>query len=177
VLHNLNFFHLIFTRSASHPLNESPQRILLLFKHKLRFSFSCFPQHAKHIPCFQHHFSWFWNIVNIVRKHIGFELLMALESAVVFGGTIPQLGLKDLGCKPSGFGLNWINGSERVCKWMRSGGISGFSACRSIRSVEDENKSKRETKLQRVVDQTNNDVSRRLQKDLSSLPSGLFYSI
>ncbi|XP_062153381.1 arogenate dehydratase/prephenate dehydratase 1, chloroplastic-like [Alnus glutinosa] len=101
---------------------------------------------------------------------------MALESAVVFGGTIPQLGLKDLGCKPSGFGLNWINGSERVCKWMRSGGISGFSACRSMRSVEDENKSKRETKLQRVVDQTNNDVSRRLQKDLSSLPKPLSVS-
>lgn len=107
-----------------------------------------------------------------MRKHIGFEVFMALESVVVFGGTIPQLG-----CKSSGFGLNWINGSERVSKWMRSGGSSGFSACRSMRSVEDENKSNPGTKLQRVVDQTKNDVSRSLQKDLSSLPSGLFYSI
>lgn len=102
---------------------------------------------------------------------------MALESVVAFGGTNPQSGLKNLGCKPSGFALNWINGSEKVCKWMRFGGFSGVSACRSMRSVEDENESKRETKLQRVVDQTDNDVSMRLQKDLSSLPSGLFYSI
>jgi hypothetical protein len=102
---------------------------------------------------------------------------MALESVVVLGGVIPQLGLKDLGCKPSGFVLNWVNGSEKACMWMRSGGFSGFSACWSMRSVEDENKSKRGTKLQRVVDQTENNVSRRLHKDLSSLPSGLFNSI
>lgn len=102
---------------------------------------------------------------------------MALESVVAFGGTNPQSGLKNLGCKPSGFALNWINGSEKVCKWKRFGGFSGVSACRSMRSVEDENESKRETKLQRVVDQTDNDVSMRLHKDLSSLPSGLFYSI
>jgi hypothetical protein len=46
-----------------------------------------------------------------------------------------------------------------------------------MQSVEDENKSKRGTKVQRVVDQIENNVSMRLYKDLSSLPSGLFYSI
>ena len=107
---------------------------------------------------------------------------MALEFVVVFEGVIPQLGLKDLGlkdlgCEPSRLALNWVNGLDKVCKWMRSGGFSGFSACRSMRSVEDENKSKQGTKLQRVVDQTENNVSRRLYKDLSLLPSGLFYSI
>jgi hypothetical protein len=57
---------------------------------------------------------------------------MALESVVVFGGIILQLGLKDMGCKPSGFALNWVNGSDKVFKWMRSGGFSSFSACRSM---------------------------------------------
>ena len=79
---------------------------------------------------------------------------MALEYVVVFGGVILQLGLKDLGCKPYGFALNWVNGSNKVCKWMRSGRFSSFSTCWSMRSVEDENNSKRGMKLQQVVDQT-----------------------
>lgn len=90
---------------------------------------------------------------------------------VAFGGSSPH----DLGSKPSELALSWINGSGEVCKWIRFGGFSSFSACRAIRSVEDGNTSKRGTELQRVIEQTGNDVSMKLQKDLSSLPSGLSF--
>lgn len=102
--------------------------------------------------------------------------MMALKTVFVLGGTNSQLGWKDLGPKPSGFALNSVNGSEKMCKWMRFGGFPGLSACRAIGSVENENTSNQGTKLQRIVDQTENDVSRRLQKDLNSLPSGFAYS-
>nr|XP_023920052.1 arogenate dehydratase/prephenate dehydratase 1, chloroplastic-like [Quercus suber] len=101
---------------------------------------------------------------------------MALKTVVVLGVTNSQYGWKDLGTKPSGFPLNWINESEKVCKWMRFGGFPGLSACRAIRSVENKNTSNRGTKLQQIVDQTGNDVSRRLQKDLNSLPRPLSVS-
>ncbi|GMY09877.1 arogenate dehydratase/prephenate dehydratase 1, chloroplastic-like [Fagus crenata] len=101
---------------------------------------------------------------------------MALKTVFVLGGTNSQLGWKDLGPKPSGFALNWVNGSEKMCKWMRFGGFPGLSACRAIGSVENENTSNQGTKLQRIVDQTENDVSRRLQKDLNSLPRPLSVS-
>ncbi|XP_050248003.1 arogenate dehydratase/prephenate dehydratase 1, chloroplastic-like isoform X1 [Quercus robur] len=101
---------------------------------------------------------------------------MALKTVVVLGVTNSQYGWKDLGSKPSVFPLNRINESEKVCKWMRFGGFPGLSACRAIRSVENENTSNRGTKLQQIVDQTENDVSRRLQKDLNSLPRPLSIS-
>lgn len=101
---------------------------------------------------------------------------MALKTVVVLGVTNSQYGWKDLGTKPSGFPLNWINESEKVCKWMRFGGFPGLSACRAIRPVENKNTSNRGTKLQQIVDQTGNDVSRRLQKDLNSLPRPLSVS-
>lgn len=102
---------------------------------------------------------------------------MALKSMVAFGASYPHHGTKDLGFKPSEVALIWINGSGEVCKWNRSGGFSGFSACRAIRSVEDgRNTSNRGTELQRVIEPTEKDVSTRLQKDLSSLPSGLSFS-
>ncbi|KAL0001691.1 hypothetical protein SO802_015472 [Lithocarpus litseifolius] len=101
---------------------------------------------------------------------------MALKTVVVLGVTNSQSGWKDFGSKPSGFPLNRINESEKVCKRMRFGGFPGLSACRAIRSVENENTSNRGTKLQQIVDQTENDVSRRLQKDLNSLPRPLSVS-
>ncbi|XP_075670815.1 arogenate dehydratase/prephenate dehydratase 1, chloroplastic-like isoform X2 [Castanea sativa] len=101
---------------------------------------------------------------------------MALKSVVVLGVTNSQYGWKDLGSKPSGFPLNRINESEKVFKWMRFGGFPGLPACRAIRSVENENTSNRGTKLQQIVDQTENDVSRGLQKDLNSLPRPLSVS-
>ncbi|KAF5458331.1 hypothetical protein F2P56_022366 [Juglans regia] len=97
---------------------------------------------------------------------------MALKAMVAFGGSSPH----DLGSKPSELALSWINRSGEVCKWIRFGGFSSFSACRAIRSVEDGNTSKRGTELQRVIEQTGNDVSMRLQKDLSSLPKPLSIS-
>lgn len=98
---------------------------------------------------------------------------MALKSVVLLGSINLHLGWKDLGSKPSGFPSNWINGSEEACKWVRFG---GFSACPAIRSVEGGNTSKQDTDLQRVVDKTENDISKRLQKDSSSFPSGSTYS-
>lgn len=100
---------------------------------------------------------------------------MALKTVVVLGVTNSQYGWKDLGSKPSGFPLNRINESEKVFKWMRFGGFPGLSACRAMRSVENENTSNRSTKLQQIVDQTENHVSRGLQKDLNSLPSGVLF--
>ncbi|KAK4577267.1 hypothetical protein RGQ29_027688 [Quercus rubra] len=101
---------------------------------------------------------------------------MALKTVVVLGVTSSQYGWKDLGSKPSGYPLNRINESEKVCKWMRFGGFPGLSACRAIRSVENENTSNRGTKLQQIVDQTENDDSRRLQRDLNSFPRPLSIS-
>ncbi|KAK7843617.1 arogenate dehydratase/prephenate dehydratase 1 [Quercus suber] len=92
------------------------------------------------------------------------------------GGYKFSVWLERLGDQASGFPLNWINESEKVCKWMRFGGFPGLSACRAIRSVENKNTSNRGTKLQQIVDQTGNDVSRRLQKDLNSLPRPLSVS-
>lgn len=100
---------------------------------------------------------------------------MALKTVVVLGVTSSQYGWKDLRSKPSGYPLNRINESEKVCKWMRFGGFPGLSACRAIRSVENENTSNRGTKLQQIVDQTENDDSRRLQRDLNSFPSGVLF--
>lgn len=101
---------------------------------------------------------------------------MALKSVIVLESTNPHFGWNDSGSKPSGFPLNWINGPEKVCKSISFGGFSGFLACRAIRNVEDGNSSKRSTKLQRVIDETKSEVSKRLQKDSSSFPSGLSYS-
>lgn len=100
---------------------------------------------------------------------------MALKTVVVLGVTNSQYGWKDLGSKPSGFPLNRINESEKAFKWMRFSGFPGLSACRAMRSVENENTSNRGTKLQQIVDQTENHVSRGLQKDLNSLPSGVLF--
>ncbi|KAG6661226.1 hypothetical protein I3843_03G154400 [Carya illinoinensis] len=101
---------------------------------------------------------------------------MALKSVIVLESTNPHFGWNDSGSKPSGFPLNWINGPEKVCKSISFGGFSGFLACRAIRNVEDGNSSKRSTKLQRVIDETKSEVSKRLQKDSSSFPKPLSVS-
>ncbi|XP_044503342.1 arogenate dehydratase/prephenate dehydratase 1, chloroplastic-like [Mangifera indica] len=79
---------------------------------------------------------------------------------------VAMLSLGDSGCKPSGFVLNRIQKfhTNSTHKWLRFGAFLGLSGHRTIRSVEGENLGKATTE---------DDVSRKLYKDSSSLPKPL----
>ncbi|XP_031260931.1 arogenate dehydratase/prephenate dehydratase 1, chloroplastic-like [Pistacia vera] len=79
---------------------------------------------------------------------------------------VAVLSWGDSGCKPSGFVFNPVKNynTNTTRKWVCFGGFLGLSGHRTIRSVEDENLGKAATE---------NDVSRKLYKDLSSLPKPL----
>uniref|UniRef100_A0A5B7C139 Uncharacterized protein n=1 Tax=Davidia involucrata TaxID=16924 RepID=A0A5B7C139_DAVIN len=95
---------------------------------------------------------------------------MALKGVVNLGCVVPQLGWGDSGFKPSGVLWYGVRNIEGVRKWECCAGLSTHWA---ISSVEEENPSNGATELPRVIDQTENNGSRKLQKDLTSLPRPL----
>ncbi|CAL5391189.1 unnamed protein product [Camellia sinensis] len=100
---------------------------------------------------------------------------MALNGVVKLGSVVPQLGWGELSLKPYGFVCCQVKGKEGVRKWeCLNGFLSLSSTHQTIRSVDDDEKSSSSaTELQRVVDQTEGNGSRRLQNDSTSLPRPL----
>ncbi|KAK6918865.1 Prephenate dehydratase [Dillenia turbinata] len=101
---------------------------------------------------------------------------MALKAVVGLSGystSQSQLGASDLGFKSYRVSCNRVRDSEKICRWVISSSFNGLSVHRATRSVEDENSSKQAAELQRLVDQSNKNVPRRLHKDLGSLPRPL----
>lgn len=99
---------------------------------------------------------------------------MALEGVVKVkvGCAVPHLGYGDLGFKHSGFAFYWVRDKEKGRKWDCCGVFSGLSPIRSV-DGESSSNSNSAAELQRLVDQTEGNGSRKLQKDSSSsLPSG-----
>ncbi|XP_028121350.1 uncharacterized protein LOC114318612 isoform X2 [Camellia sinensis] len=98
---------------------------------------------------------------------------MALNGVVKLGSVVPQLGWGELSLKPSGFVCYQVKDKEGVRKWeCLNGFLSLSSTHQTIGSVDDDEKSSSSaTELQRVVDQTEGNGSRRLQNDSTSLPS------
>lgn len=94
---------------------------------------------------------------------------MALKSSVCGStGLVSQLGRGDQGHSPvrSNRYLVGLSHGERP------GRILGLYALRATRSAEGESPSKSSTELRPVRDRAEGNVPPRLQKDLSSLPSG-----
>ncbi|KAG5545571.1 hypothetical protein RHGRI_017912 [Rhododendron griersonianum] len=103
---------------------------------------------------------------------------MALEGVVKVkvGCAVPHLGYGDLGFKHSGFAFYWVRDKEKGRKWDCCGVFSGLSPIRSV-DGESSSNSNSAAKLQRLVDQTEGNGSRKLQKDSSSsLPRPLTLS-
>lgn len=99
---------------------------------------------------------------------------MALKCNVLLGNSVSsQLSWGDFGSRPSGVVWDRARDLERVGKWVCFNGFSGVSACQSIRSVEDDNPSKPANELRQMVEQRDSNVSKKLHKDLSSLPRPL----
>ncbi|XP_028121351.1 uncharacterized protein LOC114318612 isoform X3 [Camellia sinensis] len=102
---------------------------------------------------------------------------MALNGVVKLGSVVPQLGWGELSLKPSGFVCYQVKDKEGVRKWeCLNGFLSLSSTHQTIGSVDDDEKSSSSaTELQRVVDQTEGNGSRRLQNDSTSLPTKIFF--
>ncbi|XP_058220336.1 arogenate dehydratase/prephenate dehydratase 1, chloroplastic-like [Rhododendron vialii] len=103
---------------------------------------------------------------------------MALEGVVKVkvGCAVPRLGYGDLGFKHSGFAFCWVRDKEKGRKWDCRGVFSGLSPIRSV-DGESSSNSNSAAELQRLVDQTEGNGSRKLQKDSSSsLPRPLTLS-
>lgn len=97
---------------------------------------------------------------------------MALKGVLLkVGCAIPHLGHGDLGFNHSGFVFYGVRDKEKGRKWDCCG---GFSCLSPIRAAEDESSSNSAAELQRLVDQTEGNGSRKMQKgSSSSLPRPL----
>lgn len=100
---------------------------------------------------------------------------MDFKSVAVLGNGVPKLVWGHLDSKPYGVAFNFVGGSQKLSKWMSFGGLSVSSACRGIRSLEEDKSSKPANELQRLADQREQNVSKRSHKDLSLFPSALSY--
>lgn len=94
-----------------------------------------------------------------------FEVWMAMKSIVAFGNSVPQLGWGGLSSKSSEL-------SKRLSFNGLPGSYSGTSPCRGTKSFENDQSSKPTKGQKRVANRDELSVSKRLHKDLSSLPSG-----
>ncbi|KAI8032604.1 hypothetical protein LOK49_LG01G00677 [Camellia lanceoleosa] len=102
--------------------------------------------------------------------------MMALNGVVKLRSVVSQLAWEELSFKPSGFVCYQVKDNEGVRKWECLNGLLSLSSThQTIRSVDDDEKSSSSaTELQRVVDHKEENGSRRLQNDSTTLPSGFF---
>ncbi|XP_042519667.1 arogenate dehydratase/prephenate dehydratase 1, chloroplastic [Macadamia integrifolia] len=98
---------------------------------------------------------------------------MASKAVAVWGSYVSQLGREDSGSRRSGFALNWNRDIERSCKFGRIGVSGDLAALLATKPVEDENPASPTVELQRLVEQYGNNESKRLHKDVNSLPRPL----
>ncbi|GMH07177.1 hypothetical protein Nepgr_009017 [Nepenthes gracilis] len=99
---------------------------------------------------------------------------MALKAFLTSGFAVSYLDNDDFSPKGIGFLLNWKIRTNTIAKWKRNHGVFGYSVYCAIRPDEEE-KSWKKTghELRHAVDHTQNSLSYRSHKDLSSLSKPL----